>query len=104
MRLMKLAHVNSATVAIFAWSLIEPEEGVYNFGWLDTMMDKLHENGISVILATPSGARPPWLAQKYPEVLRVEESGIRNEFGVRHNHCLTSPLYRRNGRILFHRD
>lgn len=98
MRLMKLAHVNSATINIFAWSLIEPEEGVYNFGWLDTMMDKLYENGIDVILATPSGARPPWLAQKYPEVLRVEESGIRNEYGVRHNHCLTSPIYRQKVR------
>ncbi len=98
MRLMKLAHVNSATINIFSWSLIEPEEGVYNFGWLDTMMDKLHENGIDVILATPSGARPPWLAQKYPEVLRVEENGIRNEFGVRHNHCLTSPVYRQKVR------
>ncbi len=98
MRLMKLAHVNSATINIFAWSLIEPEEGVYNFGWLDTMMDKLHKNGIDVILATPSGARPPWLAQKYPEVLRVEENGIRNEFGVRHNHCLTSPVYRQKVR------
>ncbi len=95
MRLMKLANVNSATINIFSWSLIEPEEGVYNFRWLDTMMDKLYENGIDVILATPSGARPPWLAQKYPEVLRVEESGIRNEFGVRHNHCLTSPVYRK---------
>ena len=95
MRLMKLANVNSATINIFSWSLIEPEEGVYNFQWLDTMMDKLYENGIDVILATPSGARPPWLAQKYPEVLRVEESGIRNEFGVRHNHCLTSPIYRK---------
>ena len=54
MRLMKLAHVNSATINIFSWSLIEPEEGVYNFGWLDTMMDKLHENGISVTQATVS--------------------------------------------------
>ncbi len=94
MRLMKLAHINSATISIFSWSLIEPEEGVYNFEWLDTIMDKLHENGISAILATPSGARPAWLAQKYPEVLRVNENGIRNEFGVRHNHCLTSPVYR----------
>lgn len=98
MRLMKLAHVNSATISIFSWSLIEPEEGVYNFGWLDTMMDKLHANGIDVILATPSGARPAWLAQKYPEVLRVEENGIRNEYGVRHNHCLTSPIYRQKVR------
>ncbi len=94
MRLMNLAHVNSATVGIFSWAMLEPEEGVYNFEWLDKILDKLHENGKDVILATPSGARPTWLAQKYPEVLRVEETGIRNEYGVRHNHCLTSPVYR----------
>lgn len=98
MRLMKLAHINSATVGIFSWSMLEPEEGVYNFGWLDEIMDKLHENGIGVILATPSGARPAWLAQKYPEVLRVDENGVRNEYGVRHNHCLTSPVYRQKVR------
>ncbi len=94
MRLMKLAHINSATVGIFSWSMLEPEEGVYNFEWLDKILDKLYENGIDAVLATPSGARPAWLAQKYPEVLRVNENGIRNEFGVRHNHCLTSPVYR----------
>ena len=94
MRLMKLAHVNSATVGIFSWAMLEPEEGVYNFEFLDEILDKLHKNGISVILSTPSGARPAWLSQKYPEVLRVEETGIRNEYGVRHNHCLTSPVYR----------
>ena len=55
MRLMKLAHVNSATIGIFAWSLIEPQEGVYDFSVLDKIMDKLHENGMSVILSTPSG-------------------------------------------------
>lgn len=94
MRLMKEAGINSATVGIFSWSLIEPEEGVYDFSFLDTILDKMHQNGMKAILATPSGARPPWLSQKYPEVLRVEETGIRNEFGVRHNHCLTSPVYR----------
>lgn len=94
MRLMKLAHINSASVGIFSWALLEPEEGVYNLEWLDEIMDKCYENGVGVILATPSGARPAWLAQKYPEVLRVPESGIRNEYGVRHNHCLTSPIYR----------
>ena len=94
MRLMNLAHVNSATVGIFSWAMLEPEEGVYNFDFLDKILDKLHENGKDVILATPSGARPVWLSQKYPEVLRVEETGIRNEYGVRHNHCLTSPIYR----------
>lgn len=94
MRLMKKAGINSATVGIFSWSVLEPDEGVYDFSFLDTILDKMHENGIKAVLATPSGARPPWLSQKYPEVLRVEESGIRNEYGVRHNHCLTSPVYR----------
>lgn len=94
MRLMKLAHINSASVGIFSWASLEPEEGKYDFGWLDAIMDKCAENGIGVVLATPSGARPAWLARKYPEVLQVQENGIRNEYGVRHNHCLTSPLYR----------
>ncbi|MCR5688409.1 MAG: beta-galactosidase, partial [Lachnospiraceae bacterium] len=93
-RMMKLAHINSATLGVFSWAMIEPEEGVYDFAWLDEIIDKLWSDGISVILATPSGARPAWLARKYPEVLRVSEDGIRNEFGGRHNHCLTSPVYR----------
>ncbi len=99
-RLMKLANVNCVTVGIFSWSLIEPTEGEYNLEWLDTILDKLHANGISAILATPSGARPAWLSEKYPEVLRVNENGIRNEFGVRHNHCLTSPVYREKVRSI----
>lgn len=99
-RLMKLAHINSATVGIFSWSVLEPEEGVFDFSFLDNIMDKLAQNGMTAILATPSGARPAWLAQKYPEVLRVEETGIRNEYGVRHNHCLTSPVYREKVRII----
>lgn len=94
MRLMKLSHINSASVGIFSWAMLESEEGVYNFSWLDTILDKMHENGIDAVLATPSGARPHWMADKYPEVLQVREDGIRNEFGVRHNHCLTSPVYR----------
>ena len=94
MRLMDLAHINSATVGIFSWARLEPREGEYDFSWLDEVMDLLHRHGKKVILATPSGARPVWLAKKYPEVLRVEENGVRNEYGVRHNHCLTSPVYR----------
>ena len=94
-RLMKLARCNTVSLGIFAWSLLEPEEGQYNFGWLDTVMDKLAAAGIFAVLATPSGARPAWMAQKYPEVLRVTEDRRRNLFGERHNHCFTSPVYRR---------
>ena len=94
-RLMKLAHINTVTLGVFAWSALEPQEGVWDFAWLDQMMDTLYENHISVILATPSGARPAWLAKAYPEVLRVSEDRKRNLYGMRMNHCYTSPAYRR---------
>lgn len=93
-RLMKLSHCNIMSVGIFSWAALEPEEGQYDFGWLKEVLDKLHANGVSVLLATPSGARPAWMSQKYPEVLRVRPDGGRNLHGERHNHCYTSPVYR----------
>lgn len=93
-KLMKLAHVNSVSLGIFSWTSYEKEEGVYDFSWLDEMMDLMAENGTTVILATPSGAKPAWMAQKYPEVLRVDEYGRRQLYGQRHNHCPSSPIYR----------
>ncbi len=100
MRLMKLAHTNEMTMGIFSWAEIEPQEGVFDFSVLDTLMDKIHQNGGRVILATPSGARPHWLADKYPEVLRVNVEGHKERFSRRHNHCITSPAYRRRVAII----
>ena len=77
MRLMTLAHINSATVGIFSWAELEPEEGKFDFTFLDETMDRLHRIGAKVILATPSGSRPRWLAQAYPEVLRMDAQGPR---------------------------
>ena len=94
-RLMKLAKCNVMTIGIFSWASIEPEEGVYNFEWLDNILDKLYENEIYFILSTPSGARPAWMSKKYPEVLRVMPNRVRNLHGERHNHCYTSPIYRK---------
>ena len=54
------------------------------------MVDRLYENGISVMMATPTAARPRWMAQKYPEVLRMDAMRQRNLYGERHNHCYTS--------------
>ena len=96
--LMHEAHVNCVSIGIFSWARLEPEDGVYDFGWLDQVIDRLWKGGIHVILATPSGARPAWMAQKYPEVLRVNDHYQRYHFGGRHNHCLTSPVYRRKVR------
>jgi beta-galactosidase len=93
-RLMKLAKCNVMSVGIFAWSALEPAEGVFTFEWLDRLLDSFAENGIYALLATPSGARPVWMSVKYPEVLRVGANRVRNLHGQRHNHCYTSPVYR----------
>ena len=97
-RLMKLAHCNTVSINIFGWSAIEPEEGKYTFEWLDKIMEGCEKNGTHVILATPSGARPAWMSQKYPEVLRVNSDRTKNLHGQRHNHCYTSPVYREKTR------
>ena len=60
----------------------------------DGIIDRLWRGGIHVVLAMPSGARPVWMAKKYSEVLRVNDRMQRMLYGERHNHCLTSPVYR----------
>ena len=93
-QLMKEARINCVSVGIFSWARLEPEEGVYELDWLEAIIDNLYKNGIYTVLATPSGARPLWMAHKYPEVLRVNRTLTRNRPGRRHNHCYTSPIYR----------
>ena len=95
--LMKKARINTVTLGVFSWSMLEPEEDRYQFQWLIDTVNRLYDNDIQVILATPSGARPRWLAEKYPEVLRVREDSVRYHYGERHNHCYTSPVYRGKG-------
>ena len=82
MRLMKLAGCNEMSVGIFSWSTLEPKENEYDFSFLDEILDKIYTAGGRVFLATPSGARPHWMADKYPEVLRVRNDGQRNRFGI----------------------
>lgn len=95
MQYAREAGINTLSVGIFSWAYLEPEDGVYDFSWMDEVMDNLAANGIKAILATPSGARPAWLARKYPSVLRVAENRLNNVFGGRHNACYSSPDYER---------
>ncbi len=94
MRLMKAAHCNEMSVGIFAWSKLEPREDEYDFSFLDKALDDIYNAGGRVMLATPTGARPAWMSQKYPEVLRCNDRFERMHHGLRHNHCYTSPVYR----------
>ncbi len=103
LRLMKQAHCNAMSVGIFSWAALEPEEGRFTFDWLDRVMDDLANNGVFAVLATPSGARPAWMSQKYPEVLRVNADRTRILHGARHNHCYTSPVYREKTALINHK-
>ena len=94
-RLMKEANVNCVSLGIFAWAVLEPEEGKYDFDWMERIIDRLAEEEIQVVLATPSGAMPHWLTQKYPEAMQVQADGKRNLPGKRHNFCYTSPVMRK---------
>ena len=98
--LMKEARANTFSAGIFAWTALEPEEGRFEFSWLDRVMDGIAGIGGNVILATPSGARPAWLSQKYPEVLRVNSRREKQLHGGRHNHCFSSPVYREKTSII----
>ncbi|MAU12794.1 MAG: beta-galactosidase [Anaerolineaceae bacterium] len=94
-RLMREAGITVATVGVFSWVTLQPAEDTFNFGWLDEVLDGLHENGIKAILATPSAAQPAWMSQAYPEIMRVNEHGQRLVHSGRVNYCPNSPDYRR---------
>src|SRR5699024_6948014 len=98
--LMKAAKINTVSLGIFAWSALEPKEGEFRFEWLDKVIDDVAAMGGNVILATPSGARPAWMSEKYPEVLRTNASRQKMLHGGRHNHCFSSPVYRQKVTII----
>jgi beta-galactosidase len=94
-RLMQLAHVNIATLPVFGWVHLEPEEGVYTFEWLDRILDKLHDGGVGLCLATATASVPAWMDRKYPDILRVDKDGRRLSHGNRHSFCPNSSSFRR---------
>ena len=93
--LMREARVNTVTVGVFSWALLEPAEGRFEFGWLDGTLDRLHANGIRVILATPTASPPPWFTLAYPDAMPVTAAGVRLWHGSRDTYCAAAPAYRR---------
>lgn len=95
-RLMKAVGVNSVTLGVFSWSKLEPRPGVHDFGWLDRLMDLLHEAGIGVVLATPTASPPPWLGHLHPDTLPRDADGRTEWWGGRQHFSHSSTVYRRH--------
>ncbi|MGC0209091.1 beta-galactosidase [Streptomyces levis] len=93
-RLMRQAGVTMVSVGIFSWALLEPSPGTYDFGWLDRLMDLLHEHGVRVDLGTPTVVPPVWFYRAHPEALPVTAEGVRYEFGSRAAVCHSNADYR----------
>ena len=94
-RLMREAGITVVRMAEFAWSTLEPAEGDFRFDWLDRAISALSAAGISSVLGTPTAAPPAWLVQKYPDLIAVDESGRRVQFGKRCHYCVNSPEFHR---------
>jgi beta-galactosidase len=94
MRLMKKAGVNIATINVFTWGQLQPNEDTWTFEWLDEVMDTLAKNGVYADLGTATASTPAWMAKKYPEILPVDENGIRFNHGSRQTFNPNSPKYR----------
>jgi beta-galactosidase len=94
-KLMQQAGFNTVRLAEFAWALMEPSAGDFQFDWLDRVLGVLYSQGISVVLGTPTAAMPAWVKEMYPDVLASSDGRHRDAWGVRKNNCFSSADYSR---------
>jgi beta-galactosidase len=95
MRELGLSYVR---IAEFAWSRIEPRDGVYSWDWLDRAIETLAAAGLKIVLCTPTAAPPAWLARAHPEILSVDAQGRRHDHGGRRHYDVSSRIYREHSR------
>lgn len=92
---MGISHVR---IAEFAWSLIEPAPGQFDWAWLDRAIETLHSAGLKIILCTPTATPPKWLIDQDPSMLAVDANGNPKRFGSRRHYCFSSEKFRTQSR------
>lgn len=95
---MAAAGFNVVRLGEFAWHLMEPREGHFDFSLFDRAINVLAAQNIKTIFCTPTATPPRWLTATYPEVLRVDERGSAASHGSRQHADTTSPVYRMHSR------
>ena len=94
LRLMKAHGANVVRIGEYAWSRIEPSEGVYDLTWLQRAVRLAAKYDIKVVIGTPTDTPPAWLTGKYPDTLRIDTNGVRAGHGGRRQFSISSPRYR----------
>ncbi len=92
-KMMQDAGISVVRLGESSWSLFEPKEGVFEFAWMDRIIDRMHKAGIKVILGTPTYSIPAWLAKKYPDIFVERLNGTVSSYGIRQNFDITNPAY-----------
>lgn len=95
---MRAAGMNTVRMGEFAWDVLEPEEGRFDFTVFDQAIERLGKQGIRTILCTPTAAPPRWLTVKHPEVLRIDANGVVQRHGSRQHASTCSEVYREYSR------
>ncbi|MDZ4095431.1 MAG: beta-galactosidase [Paracoccaceae bacterium] len=78
----------------FAWGRMEPEPGVFDWGWLDRAIGILGQAGLRVVLGTPTATPPRWMLERHPDMLALDREGRPRGFGSRRHYCFSHRPYR----------
>jgi beta-galactosidase len=93
--LMEQAGINVVRVGESTWSRWEPEDGRFEFAWMDRIVERLARAHIRVIMGTPTYSIPPWMFKKHPEILVTRIDGRKATYGLRQNMDVTNPDFLR---------
>jgi beta-galactosidase len=93
--MMKEAGINVVRMGESTWSLWEPEDGKFEYAWMDHIVDAMGKAGIKVIMGTPTYSVPTWMVHAHPEILIVPQGGTQPvTYGIRQNMDTDNPTYR----------
>lgn len=96
--LMREMGLNTVRMGEFGWSVMEREEGCYDFSLYEEAIRLFAEYGISTILGTPTAAPPAWLCEKYPDIYMTDREGRKRGFGSRRHYCYNHRGYQEASR------
>jgi beta-galactosidase len=93
--LMKEAGISVVRMGESTWSLWEPEDGHFEYAWMDRVVDAMGKAGIKVIMGTPTYSVPTWMVHEHPEVLvRYQGADANTTYGMRQNMDTDNPIFR----------
>lgn len=92
-QLMKEAGINMVRIGEFAWSRMEPHQGVYDLGLFRDSIKMFADNDIKVMMCTPTAAPPAWLTHNFPDTLVCDPLGHKARHGMRQQCCYNSSRF-----------